>query len=156
MCASATRCCAQPASLTEVGDALAARFERREQSEAERIARVVALVTHDGCQVQALVAYFGETRAEPCGHCTFCLTGEAQRLPEPGEPAPLQLDERALDELAVEHPAALAHAAPARTIPLRPHEPCDDACQALPGPALRRLSPTSGSATCSDGARASP
>ena len=99
---------AQPASLDEVGDALAARFERREQSEADRIARVVALVTHDGCQVQALVAYFGETRAEPCGHCTFCLTGDAQHLLEPSEPAPLHLDDRGLDELAAEHPAALA------------------------------------------------
>jgi ATP-dependent DNA helicase RecQ len=98
---------ARPASLTEVGDALAARFERREQSEAERIARVVELVTHDGCQVQALVAYFGELRAAPCGHCTFCLTGEAQRLPEPRDPAPVDLDDAVLDELAAEHPAAL-------------------------------------------------
>jgi ATP-dependent DNA helicase RecQ len=99
---------AQPASLAEAGDALAARFERREQSEAERIARVVALVTHGGCQVQSLVAYFGETRAEPCGHCTFCLTGEAQRLPDPGEPPSVDLDELALAELAAAHPAALA------------------------------------------------
>ncbi len=99
---------AQPASLTEVGDALTARFERREQSEAERIARVVALVTHEGCQVQALVAYFGETRADPCGHCTFCLTGKAQHLPDPSEPAPLHVDARALDELAAEHSAAFA------------------------------------------------
>ncbi len=98
---------AQPASLTKVGDGLTARFERREQSEAERIARVVALVTHDGCQVLALVAYFGETRAEPCGHCTFCLTGKAQHLPEPSEPVALHLDEQAFDEVAAQHPAAL-------------------------------------------------
>ena len=44
-------------------------------AEVERIARVVSLVTHDGCQVNALVGYFGEMRAEPCGHCSFCLAG---------------------------------------------------------------------------------
>src|SRR5207248_6225902 len=76
----------QPPSLDELRDRLAERFDRREQSEAERIERVVALVEHDGCQVQSLVGYFGETRSEPCGHCTFCLTGPAQRLPKPIAP----------------------------------------------------------------------
>jgi ATP-dependent DNA helicase RecQ len=101
---------AQPSSLADLGDTLAERFERREQSEAERIARVVSLVTHDGCQVQALVGYFGETRAEPCGHCTFCLAGAAQQLPEPDEPQAITIDDHVLDELAGEHPAALATA----------------------------------------------
>jgi ATP-dependent DNA helicase RecQ len=99
---------AQPGSLADLGDTLAERFERREQSEAERIARVVDLVTHDGCQVQALVGYFGETRARRCGHCTFCLTGEAQRLPGVDEPVAIAFDESALDALVDEHPAALA------------------------------------------------
>ena len=72
---------------TPLRDRLAERFDRREQSEAERIERVVALVEHDGCQVQALVGYFGEARTEPCGHCTFCLTGQAQVLPEPHDAA---------------------------------------------------------------------
>jgi ATP-dependent DNA helicase RecQ len=100
----------QPPSLDTLRDALAERFDRREQSEAERIARVVSLVEHEGCQVQALVGYFGETRAEPCGHCTFCLTGAAQRLPEPNEAPALELDRAALDELMAQHPAALATA----------------------------------------------
>ena len=52
----------QPPSLDELRDRLAERFDRREQSEAERIERVVALVEHDGCQVQSLVGYFGEPR----------------------------------------------------------------------------------------------
>ncbi|HEY8647626.1 MAG TPA: RecQ family zinc-binding domain-containing protein, partial [Gaiellaceae bacterium] len=96
----------QPPSLEELRDGLAERFDRREQSEAERIQRVVALVEHDGCQVQALVGYFGETRTEPCGHCTFCLSGAAQRLPEAAAPQ-LELDRAALAELAAEHPSAL-------------------------------------------------
>jgi ATP-dependent DNA helicase RecQ len=96
---------AQPPSQAELGDALAERFERRERAEAERIARVVSLVTHDGCQVQALVGYFGETRPEPCGHCTFCLTGRPQELPESIIPPATDVD---LDALVEEYPDALA------------------------------------------------
>jgi len=97
----------QPPSLDELRDRLAERFDRREQSEAERIQRVVALVERDGCQVQSLVGYFGETRADPCGHCTYCLTGAAQSLPEPGTARALDLDRTTLDELTAEHPTAL-------------------------------------------------
>ena len=97
----------QPASLLEVRDGLADRFGRREHAETERIERVLALVEHDGCQVQALVGYFGETRADPCGHCTFCLTGERQRVPG-SEPAELTVDAEALAVLTEQHPEALA------------------------------------------------
>ena len=31
--------------------------------------------------MQALVGYFGETRAEPCGHCSYCLDGQRGRAP---------------------------------------------------------------------------
>jgi ATP-dependent DNA helicase RecQ len=97
----------QPPSLDGLRDRLAERFDRREQSETERIARVVALVEHDGCQVQSLVDYFGETRADPCGHCSYCLTGSAQSLPEPAATPELELDRAVLDELTAKHPAAL-------------------------------------------------
>src|SRR4051794_29599592 len=97
----------QPPSLGELRDRLAERFDRREQAEAERIERVVALVEHDGCQVQSLVGYFGETRADPCGHCSYCLTGSVQSLPEPAATPKIELDRAALDELAAEHPTAL-------------------------------------------------
>src|SRR4051794_24380849 len=97
----------QPESLEALRDRLGERFDRREQSEAERIQRVVDLVEHDGCQVQALVGYFGEIRAEPCGHCSYCLTGVAQRLPDPAATPEPEFDRAALDELAAQHPAAL-------------------------------------------------
>jgi ATP-dependent DNA helicase RecQ len=97
----------QPQSRDELRDRLTERFDRREQSEADRIERVIALVEHDGCQVQSLVGYFGETRPGPCGHCTFCLTGSPQRLPEPAEPPGLELDRAVLDELTAEYPTAL-------------------------------------------------
>ena len=77
----------RPDSLSELRERLAERSERREQVESERIERVVSLVTNDGCQVNALVAYFGEERDEPCGHCSFCLGQMAQALP-PAEPLP--------------------------------------------------------------------
>jgi ATP-dependent DNA helicase RecQ len=99
-----------PVSLEALLDGLAGRFERREQAETDRIARVVSLVTNDGCQVNALVGYFGEERADPCGHCSFCLERRAQRLPEPEPPPELDalLDRRALAALTSLHPDALA------------------------------------------------
>jgi len=70
---------------------------------------VLALVTHDGCQVCGLVGYFGETRTERCGHCSHCLTGRAQQLPEP-EPKPSiesSVDVDALAALRDTNPDAL-------------------------------------------------
>ena len=103
---------AQPESREALLARLVERFEQRERAEVERIARVLSLVTHDGCQVNALVGYFGEARAEPCGHCTFCLTGMVQQLPEAGVPAPLETEvaSGALAVLAAAHPEALGAA----------------------------------------------
>jgi ATP-dependent DNA helicase RecQ len=100
----------QAPSREELCDRLAKRFNRREQSEAERVERVVALVEHTGCQVQALVGYFGEARPEPCGHCSYCLAGSAQSLPEPAAAPKVDLDRAILDELTVEFPTALGTA----------------------------------------------
>jgi ATP-dependent DNA helicase RecQ len=98
----------QPSSRGALRDALAERFDRREQAEAERIQRVLSLVENDGCQVQALVGYFGEVREEPCGHCSFCLTGRAGQLPELEAPVVIDVDRAALGALVEAHPAALA------------------------------------------------
>jgi ATP-dependent DNA helicase RecQ len=65
---------------------LLARFERREQAEIDRLQRVLALVTADECQVRQLVAYFGEERAEPCGHCSYCLSGSSAMPPATATP----------------------------------------------------------------------
>jgi ATP-dependent DNA helicase RecQ len=90
-------------------DRLLERFSRRERAETGRIASVLALVTHDGCQVNALVGYFGETRAGRCGHCSHCLTGRAQNLPEAARPPPIEtaVDADALVALRTGHPDAL-------------------------------------------------
>ncbi len=100
---------ALPASRAELVDRLLERFARREQAEIARIASVLALVTHDGCQVRALVGYFGETRQQPCGHCSHCLTGRARQLPEPEPKPPIDASVSA-DRLAAlrgQHPDAL-------------------------------------------------
>jgi ATP-dependent DNA helicase RecQ len=98
---------ALPDSRGSVADSLAERFERRERAEAERVRRVLELVEHEGCQVQALVGYFGETLSKPCGHCTHCLTGRAQRVQDAKPPAPIDVDLRALVDA---HPEALGDA----------------------------------------------
>jgi ATP-dependent DNA helicase RecQ len=94
---------ADPAALARE---LIDRFRRREVAEVARIARVVELVQHEGCQTNALVAHFGERRAAPCGHCTFCASGRAQRLP-PEPLAPPAFDAAAMAALRAEHPGAL-------------------------------------------------
>ena len=80
---------ADPDDRAALAGEMLARFERRERAEIERIQRVLALVTADECQVRELVAYFGEERAEPCGHCSHCLSGQRRACrPRPRLPAP--------------------------------------------------------------------
>ncbi|MDQ6673760.1 MAG: RecQ family ATP-dependent DNA helicase [Chloroflexota bacterium] len=92
--------------------ALAERFQRREELEIQRLQQVLRLVEHPGCQSAALVAYFGQDLEAACGHCTFCESGLAQRLPEAPAPAPIErlLDVNDLAQLCAAHPAALGDA----------------------------------------------
>ncbi|RYZ12793.1 MAG: RecQ family ATP-dependent DNA helicase, partial [Myxococcaceae bacterium] len=87
------------------------RFQRREVQEVSRVRDVLRLVTHDGCQSNALVAHFGEQREAPCGHCTFCRTGVARVLPPPHPRPDLreQLDVATFRSLVAKHPEALGH-----------------------------------------------
>jgi ATP-dependent DNA helicase RecQ len=80
---------------------LARRFEARERQEIGRLQQTLDLITSEGCQVNALVGYFGQQRTAPCGHCTFCLGGNAQQLlPLPAlPPLPAGLDLGAVEEL---------------------------------------------------------
>jgi ATP-dependent DNA helicase RecQ len=82
------------------------RFEAREAQEIARLRQVVDLVTHDGCQWNALVAHFGQERGEPCGHCGHCLTGRPELFPPVAAQPPLTLPD--LDELVASHAEALA------------------------------------------------
>jgi ATP-dependent DNA helicase RecQ len=98
---------AEAAGLVEL---LLERFVRRERAETGRIEDVLALVTHESCQVRALVGYFGEEREERCGHCSHCLSGRAQQLPQPAPKPPVErvVDLDGLAALGAAHPQALA------------------------------------------------
>jgi ATP-dependent DNA helicase RecQ len=97
---------ADPAALASK---LERRFARREAQEVARVAQVLDLVTHAGCQTNFLVGYFGERRPSPCGHCTVCETGQSQQLPPPAPLPPLAeaLDWSAVRALQAAHPRAL-------------------------------------------------
>ena len=91
---------------------LEARFAAREKAEIKRIGDVLKLVEYGACQTNALVRYFGEKRAEPCGHCSFCVTGEAAHLPD-GRALPAlesRVDADVLAELGAQYPGALGQA----------------------------------------------
>ncbi len=108
-----TRLVERPDVNALTGDILG-RFEKREGQERTRLQQVLNLVTHDGCQTNALVGYFGEVRTEPCGHCTFCATGRAAVLPAPRASPPIEalLDVPAWEALRRSN-AVLAEARPA-------------------------------------------
>jgi ATP-dependent DNA helicase RecQ len=96
----------QPSTLKEE---LIERFHHREEMEVERIQMVLALVEQQGCQTNALVGYFGEERTEPCGHCTYCVTRQAQALPPQRElpTLPAGLNVGAFKALRKANPEAL-------------------------------------------------
>ncbi len=88
---------------------LAGRFRRSEQGEVSRVAQVVDLVTHRGCQTNVLLRYFGEERDGPCGHCTFCETGKAAAFPRALPPLPIEqvLDVAEFRQVCEAHPTPL-------------------------------------------------
>ena len=91
---------------------LETRFVQREVGEVERIGQVVELVERDGCQTNVLLEYFGEVRAAPCGHCTWCSTKAPTRFPALPPPAPVErsIDVDAFRALCLKHPEALGTA----------------------------------------------
>ena len=99
---------ALPGDAAVLTDEMLARFERRERAEIERLQRVLALVTADECQVRQLVAYFGEERADACGHCSYCLSGRSALPPATATPEPAAVVAPAwLPPLRADHPEAL-------------------------------------------------
>lgn len=98
------------AAADTLSDELSRRFLHREEQEIARLEQVLALVTQDGCQTAALNGYFTEQPMEPCGHCTYCLTGKPQVLPtQCPRPTLLEiLDTETFDRLRNSNPEALA------------------------------------------------
>lgn len=98
-----------PSDAQTLAHDLYTRFEKRETAEMIRLQKVMDLLTLEGCQVNALIGYFGEKRTEPCGHCTFCVTGKPVRLLEGVPPPPLStlVTHLTLNRLRRETPEAL-------------------------------------------------
>jgi ATP-dependent DNA helicase RecQ len=64
-----------------VADELHGYMLKREEAEIVRLRQVLDLVRCNGCQTAALAAHFGEKMDQPCGHCTWCLSGTCE-IPE--------------------------------------------------------------------------
>jgi len=96
--------------VAALADALHQRFQKREIREVARIQQVLALVTRGSCQTNALVGYFGEERETPCGHCTWCQTGEMVQIPAQRAYPPLSehIEISGLMQLRQAHPKALS------------------------------------------------
>jgi ATP-dependent DNA helicase RecQ len=99
----------QPEQREALVDELVERFATREQAEIERVRMPLALAVSPSCRTNALIRYFGEERSEPCGHCSFCLEGEAPPLPDAAAIPSLEADvsEAELAALIAAHPGAL-------------------------------------------------
>jgi ATP-dependent DNA helicase RecQ len=84
------------------------RFATRERNDIGRVREVLALIGEPGCIVRRLLAHFGETRENDCGHCGACL-GEppAALCKTAGETERGDADENAAD-VAVTLPPAFA------------------------------------------------
>ena len=93
-----------------LAEELVARFHQSEEAEIARIGMVSTLVTRDGCQTGYLLAYFGEAREEPCGHCTWCETRRPSAFPALPPPHPIEarVDVSAFRALVRENPEPLA------------------------------------------------
>jgi ATP-dependent DNA helicase RecQ len=75
-----------PADLAALAFDLHQRTIVRQDREIARVAEVLALVEHDGCQVARLCEHFGEQLPRECGHCGWCLSRQNVVLP-PRPPA---------------------------------------------------------------------
>ncbi len=72
----------RPGDLEGVASVLSQRLADHETREIERLNQVLEFGAHDGCQSNFLCHHFGEERSDPCGHCSFCRSGQPAVLLE--------------------------------------------------------------------------
>ena len=70
-------------------------FERRENSDIDRLNEVTSYAVSGSCHTQYLLHYFGET-SEPCQHCDQCLNSHSVNLPASEAP---EISHEELDEI---------------------------------------------------------
>jgi ATP-dependent DNA helicase RecQ len=68
---------------------------------------IIAFATAPGCLTARLLAYFGESMQEPCGHCGACEGAVAKPLPTAPFPEITTADIGAIQALRKEAHAAL-------------------------------------------------
>jgi ATP-dependent DNA helicase RecQ len=74
----------------EAAERAAAAEEAQRRMEQSRVEMMRSYAEGRGCRRQALLAYFGEHRAEPCGRCDNCDEGRAAApTPTAAEPFPV-------------------------------------------------------------------
>lgn len=59
------------------------RFRKKQQI--NRIEKAIAYAETAACRSALLLSYFGETDAEHCGHCDFCLAQKKEEKLQPGD-----------------------------------------------------------------------
>jgi len=104
----------RPPSLDALAEDLYQRTLAVEKRELERLDQVLELASLPACRWNHLCAHFGETREEPCGHCSYCHDGKVLPLPPPTQ---VEIDEdlwSAAKILRVSKPALVPNRAMAR------------------------------------------
>ncbi len=69
-----------PADLNRLAEKLHGQVLMREQRELERLDQVVKLIEMEACQVAYLCNHFGMPLPQACGHCSWCLGGNSQKV----------------------------------------------------------------------------
>ena len=78
-------------SPQQAADAAAEVAESHRKVEQSRVEMMRAYAETTGCRRQFLLAYFGETLEEPCGHCDTCEAGTAEEQADAADsPFPIQ------------------------------------------------------------------
>ena len=73
----------QPEDIAELIKEMAAAFEQHGEHDLGRIEAVFGMAVSRRCIAASLLSYFGETLAQPCGHCSSCAGDKRSRkLPE--------------------------------------------------------------------------
>ena len=96
-----------PPDFDALCQTLAARFDRREQHDVDRVHQVLRYAEEEGCLTRHLLAYFGEGHAD-CGHCGRCEGLPRRPIPPPSYAPPGSAEVDDLRELRTEDYEALA------------------------------------------------
>ncbi|MEM9479025.1 MAG: RecQ family ATP-dependent DNA helicase [Verrucomicrobiota bacterium] len=74
-------------SLSSLTAEMQSMFQRRESQDLARLRQVTEFTQIAQCRYQLILAHFGETMEDPCGHCDICL-GEGSETKLPASPKP--------------------------------------------------------------------